>query len=89
MTKNNAKLFLILVLVLSTFITYYPSLENGFVWDDEEYILKNPHVISGLTLGNIHWALVSFYSANWHPVTWISHMIDCQVYIELFPLVIT
>ena len=50
------------------------------VFDDNEYIFENPHIASGLNLANIRWALTAFFSNNWHPVTWMSHMLDCQLF---------
>src|SRR5206468_3598957 len=44
-----------------------------------DYILDNPHVRTGLSWENIRWALTSTENANWHPLTWISHMADCQL----------
>ena len=51
-------------------------------YDDPTYVTSNPHIADGLTLHSIQWALGSGYAGNWHPVTWISHMLD----IELFGL---
>jgi protein O-mannosyl-transferase len=48
--------------------------------DDNLYVTNNPHVASGLTAGNIVWALTTFDYSYWHPVTWLSHMIDVQLY---------
>ena len=57
-------------------------MRNGFVnLDDPEYVTRNPRVLSGLTWSGIRWALGSSYpSSNWHPLTWISHMADVQLY---------
>ncbi len=53
----------------------------GFVnFDDPDYIAKNPMVSGGLTLKNVSWAFTHCYSANWHPLTWISLMLDCQLF---------
>ena len=53
----------------------------GFVnLDDEQYVYENPHVTCGLNLDGITWAFTHFRAANWHPLTWISHMLDCQLY---------
>jgi protein O-mannosyl-transferase len=49
-------------------------------YDSPEYVFANNHVQSGLTLENIRWALTTTYFSNWHPLTWISHMLDFQVY---------
>src|SRR5208282_2262641 len=48
--------------------------------DDRPYVTKNIHVSTGLNLGNVVWAFTSFHEANWHPLTWISHMADCQLF---------
>ena len=57
-------------------------MRNGFVnLDDPDYVTRNPHVLAGLTWSDIRWALGSSYpSSNWHPLTWISHMADVQLY---------
>jgi len=67
-------------LALVTIAIYWPAMGHGFVYDDEEYVINNTHVTSGLTLENIRWAWGSDYAANWHPVTWLSHMTDCQLF---------
>jgi hypothetical protein len=53
----------------------------GFVnYDDGNYVYENPEVTGGLTLKGIVWAFTHVHSGNWHPLTWISHMLDCQFY---------
>ncbi len=70
-----------LALVLATLAVYSGVTSNGFVsFDDPLYILNNPHVSSGLSLDNIAWAFSSVHSDNWHPLTWLSHMLDCQLF---------
>jgi Tfp pilus assembly protein PilF len=70
-----------LILVILTLAFYNPVAHNGFVFfDDSPYILKNPHVQSGLTWANVRWAFSTFYSANCHPLTWLSHALDCQLF---------
>jgi tetratricopeptide (TPR) repeat protein len=70
-----------LLLALGTIALYAPLLTHGFVnYDDPDYILNNPHVNGGLTWSGIIWAFQSGYAANWHPLTWISHMVDCQIF---------
>jgi Flp pilus assembly protein TadD len=57
------------------------TLHYEFVnFDDDDYVYENPEVAQGLTLRGIVWAFTHFRSANWHPLTWISHMVDCQFY---------
>ena len=69
---------LLFVLVLAAFL---PALSNGFVgYDDPEYVTENDHVRAGLTWEGVQWAFRSTEAANWHPVTRLSHMLDCQLY---------
>jgi tetratricopeptide (TPR) repeat protein len=48
--------------------------------DDPTYIQENPMVNRGVTLAGLAWAFTTFHATNWHPLTWISHMIDCQFF---------
>jgi tetratricopeptide (TPR) repeat protein len=48
--------------------------------DDNAYVFKNAQVARGVTLEGIGWAFTHVHSGNWHPITWLSHMLDCQVY---------
>src|SRR6266404_1624761 len=49
-------------------------------YDDPDYVTENRPVLKGLTLKGIGWAFTHSHSANWHPLTWMSHMLDCQFY---------
>jgi len=72
---------LYLALALGTFLCYWPLTHHDFiVFDDHEYILDNTHVTSGLTPAGVAWAFGTGYAANWHPITWISHMLDCSLF---------
>ena len=73
---------LAVALVLGTMAVYAPAMRNGFVnLDDPDYVTHNPHVLGGLNWPDVRWALGSNYpSSNWHPLTWLSHMADVQVY---------
>ncbi len=65
-------------LVLGMFL---PALSNGFVgFDDPDYVTENGHVQAGLTWESVLWAFRSTEVANWHPVTWLSHMLDCELF---------
>ena len=69
------------LLVLATLLLYGPVVHHQFlVFDDDPYVTKNIHVSTGLNRGNVVWAFTSFHEANWHPLTWISHMADCQLF---------
>jgi tetratricopeptide (TPR) repeat protein len=68
-------------LVAAVLVVYAPALTLGFVnFDDPQYVLDNAYVHSGLTRNGIGWALTATYAGNWHPVTWLSHMTDVELY---------
>ena len=72
---------LALLLVIVTIALYWPATSHDFsIYDDEMYVKDNTHVTSGLSLANARWAFRSDYAGNWHPVTWLSHMPDCQLF---------
>ena len=79
---NKKNIFLIyIVLVLVTFIAYEPLRHNNFVdYDDDIYVTNNPTVQSGLNLISLIWAFSRPHIANWHPLTLLSHMMDCQLF---------
>ena len=69
------------LLVVLTFAAFWPVLGNGFVnLDDPSYVTKNPYIRSGVTLQAVKWALTTGHNSNWHPLTWISHMIDRRLF---------
>ncbi|HEV2330380.1 MAG TPA: tetratricopeptide repeat protein [Verrucomicrobiae bacterium] len=73
--------FIGLLLALLTLAVYLPVARHGFIlYDDGDYVTENPMVRNGLTLAGIKWAFTTFHSANWHPITWLSHMVDCQLF---------
>jgi Tfp pilus assembly protein PilF len=81
-SDNNHRTFFICLFLAITIIAIYWQVNNhDFVYfDDNEYITENRHVQTGLTSGNITWAFTAFHAGNWHPLTWISHMLDCQLF---------
>jgi tetratricopeptide (TPR) repeat protein len=69
------------MLALVTLVVYWPITRHGFTnFDDDGYITGNSHVKSGLTWPGMIWAFENTETTNWHPLTWISHMVDCQLY---------
>ena len=69
------------LLALITLAVYLPVTEARFVtFDDTYYLTNNPRVQAGLTWEGVRWAFTQCHAANWHPMTWLSHMLDCQLY---------
>ena len=70
-----------LLLAAATLAAFWPVFYNAFVnYDDPVYITLNTHVTGELTLANVAWAFQTGYASNWHPVTWLSHMLDVQLF---------
>jgi tetratricopeptide (TPR) repeat protein len=70
-----------LLIAVSVGIVFWQTIYYGFVdFDDDVYVFNNPVVSAGLTLKGMVWAFTHVESSNWHPLTWISHMLDCQLY---------
>jgi Tfp pilus assembly protein PilF len=70
-----------LCLAMVTAVVYWPVTHFGFVnYDDPYYVYENPHLRAGLTLQGIVWAFTTNYRSNWHPVTWMSHLLDYQLF---------
>jgi len=77
--KRNKIVCLLLAAV--TLAIYNPVNRHPFVnYDDDRYVINNPHVRQGLTADTIAWALTSTEQANWHPLTWMSHALDCSLF---------
>ena len=67
------------LLVLVTMALYWPVTGHDFInLDDDVYVSDNTHVTSGLNWENVWWALTTLHFGLWHPLTWVSHMLDCQ-----------
>ncbi|HWX21274.1 MAG TPA: tetratricopeptide repeat protein [Candidatus Binatia bacterium] len=79
-SKRKVPLLTVL-LFLTVAAVFLPALRNDFIsYDDQSYVVQNPYVQGGLTLASVSWAFRSFSQANWHPLTWLSHMLDCQLF---------
>jgi tetratricopeptide (TPR) repeat protein len=64
-----------------TLAVFGQTLHHEFIsLDDSYYVYDNPVVARGLTFKGVVWAFTHSYAANWHPLTWLSHMLDCQLY---------
>lgn len=77
--KRNFAICLLLAVV--TVAVYSPAVGHPFIfnYDDDNYVTDNQHVQAGLTWATVRWALTST-DTNWHPVTWFSHALDCELY---------
>jgi len=74
-------LLISLFLVIAVLSVYWQVRNHDFInFDDDLYVTMNPHVQTGLTLDSIIWAFTSTHASNSHPLTWMSHMLDCQIY---------
>ena len=72
---------LYLALALTTFIAFEGAFDNEFVsYDDYYYIVENDNVTGGLRPQSILWAFTTNRGSNWHPLTWLSHMADCELF---------
>ncbi len=70
-----------IILCLLALLPYAQVWNHSFInCDDTQYITENPHVFSGLSLKNIVWAFSTGYASNWHPLTWLSHMLDVSLF---------
>ena len=79
--RSWPEFWICLALLVATFAVYAPERHFDFVnFDDPEYVSENPHVGAGLTPGSVAWAFTSTESANWFPVTRLSHLVDAQLF---------
>ncbi len=86
-TAGRLRVFFICsALVLATIIAFEPVRHNDFIsYDDYAYVTENQQVRGGITHESVIWAFTTSYKANWHPLTWLSHMLDCELF-ELNPV---
>ena len=74
-------LLICVALVALTVSIYWPVSRFEFVnYDDTDYVSANPTVQGGLSWAAVKWALTTGHASNWHPLTWLSHMLDCQLF---------
>jgi len=79
-TRGNIGIALAALAAL-VLVVYAPIVRHPFlVTDDPDYVSANGHVLAGLTVAGVRWAFTTFDAANWFPLTWISHMIDVQLF---------
>jgi hypothetical protein len=70
-----------IALALAICFVYSGVLDHGFVgYDDGDYVAGNPQVLGGLSAAGLEWAFSTGHAANWHPLTWLSHMLDVELF---------
>lgn len=78
---KNLSAMLSILLAVVTIALYIPVMGHSFVvYDDQEYVTANPHIHDGLAWSTLKWAFTSTEAANWHPLTWLSHALDYQLF---------
>jgi tetratricopeptide (TPR) repeat protein len=79
--KTNRELIIFTVLSLLVMMIYWQTTGFEFInLDDNQYVFDNAPVLSGLNSESFKWAFTAFHSANWHPLTWLSHMLDVKLF---------
>jgi len=79
--KKSLVIFIYFALAASTLLVFWQVRNFDFVnYDDNLYVYQNPHVLNGLTTGNVIWAFTASHVGNWHPITGLSLMLDCQLF---------
>ncbi|HVO85319.1 MAG TPA: tetratricopeptide repeat protein [Syntrophobacteria bacterium] len=70
----------VILFALTATVFWQVGSHDFIAFDDPEYVIDNPMVRAGLTLQGLKWAFSTFAAANWHPLTWLSHMLDCELF---------
>jgi tetratricopeptide (TPR) repeat protein len=79
--RRNLDRVLGLLLLIATIGVYWQVQHQEFIYfDDPSYVTDNQYVKRGLTRDGLAWAFSTFHGSNWHPLTWLSHMLDCELY---------
>lgn len=79
--RSQSQVLVCLAIAALTLVVYWQVQCNQFLlWDDRAYIVENPHVRTGLSLENAIWAFRTANVSYWHPLAWLSHMLDCELY---------
>lgn len=84
MTSRNKFLFCLFISLLTVAVYWQIQGHDFIILDDPSYIYNNNHVTKGLNIESVEWAFTQSHVANWHPITWISHILDYEFY-ELEP----
>jgi tetratricopeptide (TPR) repeat protein len=77
----NSRTFHCFWIAVCVLLLYLPVRHFAYIsLDDPDYVSDNPNISSGLGIRNLVWAFTSAHSSNWHPLTWVSHMLDCDLF---------
>ena len=80
-TTGGLRLLICVLLAGAVLLPYVQVKDHGFItFDDDLYVTENPAVKAGLTWEGVKWAFTAGHAGNWHPLTWLSHMLDSQLY---------
>ena len=80
-STKGPEFLICLLLVLMVLVVFGQGVKNDFInFDDTQYVTENQHVQAGLTWKNLAWAFTTAHAGNWHPLTWLSHMLDFELY---------
>ena len=80
-TARKQKLIVYIILTIVTLAVYWQVNQYGFVnFDDYVYVIENDHIQSGITPDGFRWAFSTTYAEFWHPLTWLSLMLDYQLH---------
>ncbi|MFZ0733876.1 MAG: tetratricopeptide repeat protein [Candidatus Sulfotelmatobacter sp.] len=80
-SRRERRILLSLLLFLTTLLLYRSIVHNGFInLDDNGYLIDNTHVHAGLTPATVKWAFTTYTCENWHPLTWLSHALDWELF---------
>jgi hypothetical protein len=81
LTPVRWQILICLILAVATLLPYVQVINHDFItFDDNMYVYENRQVLDGLTWPGVEWAFTTQDAGNWHPVTWLSHMLDTDLY---------
>jgi hypothetical protein len=80
-SRRNRSFFFGLLLVVLTAAVYYPAHRDPFLnYDDDDYVTANPRISHGLSWDTVEWSFTTYHASNWHPLTWLVHGVDVQLF---------
>jgi protein O-mannosyl-transferase len=81
LVKRHPAFLIQAAIIVAALLVYLQTARFTFInYDDTQYVFQNARVLSGLSRDNIVWAFTTEHASNWHPLTWLSHMLDCQLF---------